>query len=222
MKKKIIALCLLMITFFYTSENATAQWPTIDVGAIAQQSALNSKLAQQILEQIKQTGIMDSVSNFAKKNLNIAKKYYEDILGNPIAKLKRGAITSPYNKDIIVCYNEVQNCITNIGFLSTLSNSETASSSEALNIGIDVATFMAYVKSEAEDISEKVDDAQKLEGEEGALVINSAERIMLFSKYEKEMRTLLLATQLYIIRAQRIIIGKKTNDNNGNQTFRDL
>jgi hypothetical protein len=217
MKKKIIALAIVIISTFYGAAELNAQWATIDVSAIAQQAALNSKVAQQIMEQIKQTGIMDSVSNFAKRNLDIAKKYYEDILRNPNGALGTASITNNKYSSLNKYYVEVFTTTAQIGFLSTLANKESGTT-EALNIGVDVASFMSYVRDEANDINKK---QQELEIKD-KFSMTDAERINLMMVYEKEMRNLLSATQLYVIRAQRVIIGKKAADKDANQTFSDL
>jgi hypothetical protein len=217
MKKKIIVIALGIPCLFFGSLKLNAQWATIDISAIAQQAALNSKVAQQIMEQIKQTGIMDSVSNFAKRNLDIAKKYYEDILMNPNGALGEATISNNEYSSINRYYVEVFTTTAQIGFLSTLANKESGTT-EALNIGVDVASFMSYVRAEAKDIFKKQEALQQ----KGKFSMTDAERINLMMVYEKEMRNLLSATQLYVIRAQRIIIGKKAADKDANQTFSDL
>lgn len=217
MKKKIIALAIVVVTTFYGSFTLNAQWAVFDVRAAVEQAALNSKVAQQIMEQIKQTGIMDSVSAFAKRNLDIAKKYYEDILMNPNGALGKASFSNNEYSSMHKYYIEIYTTTAQIGFLNSLANRESGTT-EALNIGVDVASFMSYVRAEATDIRTKQVHLET----DAKFSMTSAERINLMMIYEKQMRDLLSATQLYIIRAQRVIIGKKASDKDANQTFSDL
>jgi hypothetical protein len=226
MKKKIIASFLLVVFLFGGVFSLNAQWAVVDAGANAQLGTANSMLGQinsriaTLSEQRTQTNAQNKIRDYTKESLDIAKKYYEDILKNPNSDLGSATTTNnPYTGRARKYITQLNSLTQNVGYLNNLNSAGSdLGGSSSLSVGVDVAGFMTNVRNEVRDIDRKLSDVLTRD----KFTMNDAERINLIASFEKDLLVLLNATQLYTMRAQRVIIGQKASQKDTKQSFTDL
>jgi hypothetical protein len=223
MKKKAIILSTLFVLFFYKTTSVSAQWATYDVGLnplmSAEMTKANTALAEQLTKLTKANETLLKTQGYTEEHLKIVQKYAE-YLKTPNTELSATGYngTGKYS-GVYITYGAVIKTMNNIGFLNDLVSydGQTFFSTQA-GIPMDVSLFMSAVKTEAENIIAKVTDIKTA----NKFQMTDGERINLINSYEKEMQLLLGAAQVYVIRAQRVVIGMKSAAKDDNQLFNNL